>query len=98
MKVSANDGNLVVARDLQNCFDLSNGKVLYTLDYSENWQGLSHQRKPQIINSYNIPLFERQIPIDDDKFKQARIRSSSILLRSLVVSLGPRSVILIHLF
>lgn len=45
------------------------GKVFYTLDYSQNWHELPHQRLAQEIESYKVPLYNKPIPISEEKYK-----------------------------
>lgn len=54
--------------DIRQLKYLPNGKVLYTLDYSDNWLELPCKRAPTPLQQYNIALFKRSPPISDDKF------------------------------
>lgn len=55
--------------DIRQIKYLPDGKVFYTLDYSENWHELPHHRSIQALISYNVPLYKNPIPISDEKFK-----------------------------
>lgn len=55
-----------VVVDIRQLKYLPDGKVLFTLDYSENWQTLDYKREVRALESYK-PLYKTQLPISDDK-------------------------------
>lgn len=64
--------------DLRIIKYLPDGKIYYSLDYSENFKELPTKRCNQPMKSYNVQVYKQPIPISDDKFKHLQDLKSVI--------------------